>query len=114
MTEKEIPQTIQKDPNYAPKDHDLIYTLDPDDPKAPPTIALVVRKATRDDKIKYVLRMQSKLPEGQELEKKTLRDWFKGDQYLCIEGEEITFVAPQFIACLAHRSEEPDSLTTKP
>lgn len=106
MTEKEIPQqTIQKDPNYIPKNHDLIYTMDPDDPKAPPTIALVVRKASRDDKIKYVLRMQSKLPEGHELEKKTLRSWFKGDQYLCIEGEEIIFVNPDFILGLAHRND---------
>ena len=110
MTEKEIPQqTIQKDPNYIPKDHDLIYTMDPDDPKTPSTIALVVRKATRNDKIRYVLRVQSKLPEGQELEKKALRSWFKEDQYLCIEDEEIIFVNPNFILGLAHRSDSESS-----
>lgn len=106
-------QEFQKDPNYIPQDCDLIYTIDPDNPKKlNSVIAMVVRKATREDKIKYILRQQPQLPAGYEFEKKTLRDWFKGDQYLCIEGEDIVFIAPEFIMGLAHRNGS--SATTEP
>jgi hypothetical protein len=98
MTEKGIPQKIEKHPNYVPQNGDLIYTIDPDGLETTPTIAMVIRQATRQDKINYVLRMQAQLPPDQELEKKTLRAWFKGVQYLCMEGEEITLIDPEFIA----------------
>jgi len=98
MKEKEFAQKIKKDPNYVPQNGHLIYTFDPDNLEDPPTIAMVIRQATREDKIKYVQELQTKLAPGQELEEKTLMAWFKDIQYLCLEGEEITLISPEFIA----------------
>jgi len=95
----------------------MVYTSDPDDAKAPQTLAFVVRRANRADKVKFVLRSQSKLSPGEELDKKVLRDFFKSnDIFLAIEDDEVTLIHQENIvrkateeqqSVLEHQSELP-------
>src|SRR5690348_15283822 len=99
-------ETKTEKPNhttYIPRAKEMVWTRDrdldnPTNEDLPPTMAFVVRRATRDDKIKYILRMKSKLTPGDALDKKSLRDFFKNENaFLCIEDEEVTMVISDYI-----------------
>jgi len=105
-------KTTKLDNNFTPRSRDLVFTKDPDYPEAESALAFVARAATREDKIKYILRFQPQLKDGEILDKKTLKAWFQNKEiYLCFENEDLTMVDRKYIVGLAHRNgltEEPE------
>lgn len=95
---------------YKPNPKELVITQDPDDPKVT-TLAFVVRQATWHDKVKFILRMKSKLASEDIMEKRWLRSFFKNEEnYLCIEDEEVTVINGNFILGLAQDEVEVPSI----
>jgi hypothetical protein len=91
---------------------DIIDTSDPENLDAPPTLAFVVRRATWQEKVKYVIRQKTKLSPGEDLDKKALREWFKEPEiYLCIENDEVTMIHKRYIVSLAHRNKQEEAST---
>lgn len=76
--------------SYRPEDKALVLIIDPDNPNAPPTIAFVVRQATKEDKETFLQRMRARLGPGEEIDEETLADWMESpDIFLCMEQDEI-------------------------
>lgn len=95
---------------YKPNAKELVITCDPDDVKVT-NIAFVVRVATFQDKVKYVLRTLREMEPNEQADKLTLREFFKNPEiYLCIEEDEVTMMKGEFILSKASDEiEEPDT-----
>jgi hypothetical protein len=80
--------------SYRPKDKELVLTTDPDNPNLPPTIAFVVREATRNDKESFLNRMKARLGPGEEIDEESLVGWMEShDVFLCMEQDEISLTS---------------------
>jgi hypothetical protein len=88
--------------DFIPQAKDLVYTADPDDPLAPHVLTFIVRKATWQDKVDYILRMKRM---GETMEKRSMRQWFKDQNiFVTIEDEQVVFCHLDFIRSLVSRN----------
>lgn len=72
----------------------LVHTIDPENPTGTPTLAFIVRQATREDKEAFLARMKSQLGSGETIDDASLEAVYNSpDIFLCIEKDELTLVS---------------------
>lgn len=78
--------------SYTPKNNELVTTQVPDEPNEQPEIAMVIRRATQEDKVRYVERLKTLLV-NEEFQQESLRTFFASNSlFLCLYQDELKVV----------------------
>jgi hypothetical protein len=89
---------------FEPEDKDMVMVEDCDNPQAEQTMMFVVRRATEQDKIAFVVRMKAMLANNEEIDEETLKVFFaNANIFLCIENEEICLIDGIYFSKLVYR-----------
>ena len=84
--------------SYTPKNNELVTTLTPDEPNEKPEIAMVIRQATKEDKLRYMERLKTALGSSEELEEESVQTFLANPSiFMCLYEDEVKLVDSEYI-----------------
>lgn len=84
--------------SYKPKNNELVTTLTPDEPNEKPEIAMVIRQATTEDKLRYMERLKTALGSSKKLEEESVKIFLTNPSiFMCLYEDEVKLVDSEYI-----------------